>query len=87
MAKPLPEIPPGQLDCQPTKRAFRLTVRAFDFGMTKKKCCARSLRESFGGFPGVRCRRSQRTGAKLVALVVECSVANTDHIHQSHAAT
>jgi hypothetical protein len=36
MAKPLPEIPPGQLDCQPTKRAFRPTVRAFDFGMTER---------------------------------------------------
>jgi hypothetical protein len=63
------------------------TVRAFDFGMTERNAVPVHYVNLFGGFPGVRCRRSQRTGAKLVTLVVEYSVANTEHIHQSHAAT
>jgi hypothetical protein len=33
------------------------------------------------GFPGARCRRSQRTSVKLVALVVESAATNIEHIH------
>jgi hypothetical protein len=63
------------------------SVRALDFGINERNAVPVHHVNLFGGLPGVRCRRSQRTGAKLVALVVESSGTNTKHIHQSRATT
>jgi hypothetical protein len=59
----------------------------FDVGMTERNAVPVHYVNLLAVFPGVRCRRSQRADAKLVALVVESSAANTEHIHQSRATT
>ena len=58
----------------------------FDFGMTERNAVPVHYVNLLAVFAGGRCRRSQWTGAKLVALVVESSAANTEHLHHSRAA-